>query len=205
MIDKQQITLRKALPDYNEGLLFARYLDMAAEGFFRMLLGRNSHDILARGYLQTDHDLSYQHVTFAELDGKIVGMFSGYSGEQHRVANRKILSNEAGYWNLRFWIMSWLFAPMTRILDTLANEDYYLLAIAVDTNLQGKGIGSSLLDAVEEGAIDSAARRLALDVSANNTNARQLYERRGFSVESSWPKRLHIPALTFHRMIKPLV
>ena len=203
-MDQQQITLRNAVPEYTEGLCFARYLDMAAEGFFRILLGRNSQDILARAYLQPNHDLSYQHVVFAELDGNIVGMFSSYSAEQHRIANRKILSDEAGYWNLRFWMVSLLFTPMSRMLETLAAEDYYLLAIAVDSDLQGKGIGSSLLDAVEERAIQNAVKRLALDVSGNNDNARRLYERRGFSVESSWPRHLRIATLKFHRMIKPL-
>ncbi|MDJ0834446.1 MAG: GNAT family N-acetyltransferase [Gammaproteobacteria bacterium] len=203
-MDRQQITLRKALPKYQEGLYFARYLDMAAEGFFHMLLGRNSADILARVYLQPDHDLSYQHVIFAELDGRIVGMYTGYSGEQHRHADPKVLGNEAGYWNLRFWIVSLLFAPMLRIIDTVDDGDFYLQAIAVDSNLQGKGIGSSLLDGVAERAIDSGASRLALDVSAANDQARQLYERRGFSIESTWPKRFHISGFKFHRMIKVL-
>ncbi len=204
-MDQQQVTLRNALPRYDEGLHFARYLDMAAEGFFRFMLGRDSQNILALAFVQPDHDLSYQHVIFAELDGKIVGMYSAYTGAQHRAANRRILSQEAGYWNLRFWLVSRLFAPMLTIIDSVADEDFYLQAIAVDAGLQGKGLGSRLMDAVAEQAVSSGASRLALDVSDDNANARQLYQRRGFRIESSWPKRLRIPTLKFHRMVKPLV
>ena len=204
LVDQKQIILRNAIPQYDEGLYFARYLDLAAEGFFRFMLGRNSQDILARTYLQPGHDLSYRNVMFAEHDARIVGMFCGFTAEQHHHSSRRVLGNAAGRWNLRMRIISALFAPMMRIIDNLADQDFYLQAIAIDADLQGQGIGSRLLDAVEHLAISSGAGRLVLDVSVNNENASQLYLRRGFCIESTWPKRLHIPALAFQRMVKQL-
>ena len=67
-MDRPATTIRAAQPTYEEGLAFARYLDQAAEGFFRFMLGRRAELILARAFTQPDHDLSYQHVTFAERD-----------------------------------------------------------------------------------------------------------------------------------------
>ncbi|MDJ0880335.1 MAG: GNAT family N-acetyltransferase [Gammaproteobacteria bacterium] len=202
MMDAPQITLKRALPEFDEGLYFARYLNMAAEGFFRFMLGRQFDEIVAKAYIQPNHDLSYQHVIFVELDGNIVGMFSGYAGAQHNRASNHILQRAAGPWNLRMRVISFLFAPMMRIIDSVENEDFYLQAIAVESNLQGKGIGSKLMAEVEGLARKEGSKRLALDVSGNNKNARKLYERLGFSVQSTWPKHLRIKALKFYRMVK---
>jgi ribosomal protein S18 acetylase RimI-like enzyme len=91
-----------------------------------------------------------------------------------------------------------------RILDTLADGDFYLLSIAVDDDMRGEGVGSALIDSIEVRARASGARRLSLDVSAKNEGARRLYERRGMTVESQWPKRLVIPGLKLLRMTKTL-
>ena len=97
-----------------------------------------------------------------------------------------------------------LCAPMMRILNTLAEGDFYLLAIAVDKQHRGDGIGSALIDSVEQKARETGAARLSLDVTAKNKAARRLYERRGMTVESQWPKRLVIPGVKILRMTKVL-
>jgi len=97
-----------------------------------------------------------------------------------------------------------LCAPLLRILDTLADGDFYLLSIAVDKELRGEGVGSALIDSIEDQARANGSRRLSLDASAKNEGARRLYERRGMTVESQWPKRLVIPGLKLLRMTKTL-
>lgn len=201
---QQPVTLRDANPTFDEGLAFARYLDEAAEGFFRFMLGRCSTEIIAKAFARPGHDLSHQNVTFAERDGDIVGMVSGYTAEQHRRSSRQPLKQAAGRWNLRLRIILVLFAPLMRIIDSIADDDFYLQAIAVDSELRGDGLGSTLMDSLEEQARASGATRLALDVSAKNEGARRFYDRRGFVVESQWPKRLRIRALKFYRMTKTI-
>jgi ribosomal protein S18 acetylase RimI-like enzyme len=196
--------LRAANPTFDEGRVFARYLDTAAEGFFRFMLGRRAVDIVATAFIQPDHDLSFQNVTFAECDKVIVGMVSGYTAEQHRRSSGRPLKRAAGRWNLRLMVVSILFAPLLRIIDTIGDGDFYLQAIAVDKELRGDGVGSALMDSIEDLAVASGSARLALDVSAKNEGARRLYERRGMTVESQWPKRLAIPGLRFVRMTKEL-
>ena len=195
---------RAANPTFDEGRVFARYLDTAAEGFFRFMLGRRAVDIVATAFIQPDHDLSYQNVTFAERNKVIVGMVSGYTAEQHRRSSDRTLKRAAGRWNLRMMVVSILFAPLLRIIDTIGDGDFYLQAIAVDRELRGEGVGSALMDLIEDRAVASGSARLALDVSAKNEGARRLYERRGMTVESQWPKRLAIPGLRFVRMTKAL-
>jgi ribosomal protein S18 acetylase RimI-like enzyme len=179
-------------------------LNTAAEGFFQFMLGANYVEILANAFMQPNHDLSYENVSFAEINAKVVGMFSGFSALERQSYSNNALQQAAGAWNLRFWIVSILFAPLIRIIDTVDEGDFYLQAIAVDANVRGQGVGSKLLDLAETTAIEKGAKRITLDVSANNTNAFQLYERRGYTVESSWPRYFRIPALVFSRMTKSL-
>ena len=51
----QAMLLRPARPDSGEGLLFARYLDEAAEGFFGFMLGPNSESITASAFMEPGH------------------------------------------------------------------------------------------------------------------------------------------------------
>jgi ribosomal protein S18 acetylase RimI-like enzyme len=204
IMNQHSIMLRAANPNLYEGCLFARYLDRAAEGFFRFWLGRNAVDIVAKAYLHLNHDLSYQNVTFAERDNDIAGMVSGYTAEQHRGSTDQPLKQAAGRLHLRMMVVSILFAPLLRIIDTIADGDFYLQAIAVDKEHCGKGVGTALMDSIEGKAIASGSARIVLDVSAKNKNARRLYEHRGWTVESQWPKRMAIPGLRFIRMTKTL-
>jgi ribosomal protein S18 acetylase RimI-like enzyme len=203
-MDHHSVTLRAANPTFEEGLAFARYLDEAAEGFFRLMLGRRAGHIIATAFAQPDHDLSYQYVTFSECDNVIVGMWSGYTAEQHRRSSLQPLKQAAGRRNLRMRVVLILFAPLMRIIDSIADGDFYLGAMAVDKELRGDGVGSILMDSFEERARASGSTRLSLDVSARNEGARRFYERRGMTVESQWPKRLPMPGLKFYRMTKAL-
>jgi len=201
---KSSIKFRTANPIFEEGQVFVRYLDQAAEGFFRFMLGRRAVDIIATAFIQPDHDLSYQYVTFVERDEVVVGMVSGYTAEQHNLSSNNILEKAAGQYNLRFIVISTIFSPLLRIIDTIADNDFYLQAIAVDKKNRGNGIGSTLIDFIEDFARVEGSKRLSLDVSATNENARKIYEHYGMIVESHWPKRLVIPGLRLLRMTKTL-
>ena len=203
-MESHSISLRPANSTEDDGLAFARYLDEAAEGFFRFMLGRRAKHIVATAFTQPDHDLSHQNVTFAEHDNIIVGMVSGYTSEEHCHSTYESLKRAAGRWNLRMQVMLVLFSPLMRIIDSIADNDFYLQAIAVDEELRGSGVGTILMDSLEQRARASGSTRLALDVSAKNQSARRFYERRRMSIESQWPKRLKIPALRFYRMTKML-
>ena len=203
-MSKPSIILRPAKPTFDEGLEYARYLDLAAEGFFQFMLGRRASDIIGKAYIQTGHNYSYENVLFAEHDHRIVGMASGFTAEQHRTFTDQPLKQAAGAQTFRMMVVKTLFAPMMRILDTLADGDFYVLSLATDAAFRGAGIGSALMDAMEERAVASGSGRIALDVSASNAGARRLYARRGMTIESQWPKRLNIPKLRFYRMTKDL-
>ena len=168
------------------------------------MLGQRFIDIIAKAFRQPGHDLSYQNVLFAEREKIIVGMVSGYTAEQHRQSSDQPLKEAAGRYNLRLMVVSTLFAPLFRIIGTIADSDFYIQAMAVDKELRGDGVGSALMDFVEDHARANGSTRLSLDVSAGNKGAHKLYEHCGMIIESQWPKRLTIPGLRFFRMVKAL-
>ena len=100
-------------------------------------------------------------------------------------------------------IVEVLLAPLMRLNDSIEEGDFYLQFIAVDRQRRAAGVGSLLLDAVEDQARESGSTRLSLDVSTKNEVARRFYEHRGWNVESEWPNRWFMPSLSV-RMTKPL-
>jgi len=167
------------------------------------MLGRRAERIVAEAYLEPDNDYSFHNVTFAERDGALVGMVLGFTAEERRRFSGEPLKRAAGFPALRMRTVRILFAPLLRIVSTVAEGDFYLLAMAVDPALRGAGIGSTLLDIIEERARLAGSTRLQLDVAAKNEAARRLYVRRGWSEESRWPKTRFLPCV-FVRMAKTL-
>ena len=187
-MSERPIVIRPAKPTYEEGVVFARFVDMAAEGQFRLLLGRRATEILTSAFLVPDHDLSYERTLFAVSDEGIVGMASGYTEEQHRRSSTRPLKQAAGGLALRMRGMFVLASPILRFLHTYEEGDFYIQFLAVDTEYRGRGIGSALILEMENRAHDSQSAHLAIDVAARNAAARRLYEHLGFDVIAKWPK-----------------
>jgi len=201
-MDHNSIVIRGANPTISEGLICGQYLNEVAEGFFRLMLGKRFAEIIAESFIQPNHSYSYENVIFAECDERIVGMALGFTAEQHRDFSDQPIKEAAGIRVVRMKIVNILFAPMLQILKTIAEGDFYLLSMAVENEFRGKGIGSVLMDHLEERSRVKGSARLSLDVSANNEGARRLYEHRGMKIESQWPKRIPIPGMKFYRMSK---
>ena len=198
------VTVRPALPTIDEGLLFARYLNVAADGAFRALLGRGYDRVIGEAYRSPAHDLSYETAVFAERSGRIVGMASGYTSQQHEQSSDEPLRRAAGFRMVRMAAFSMLGRGMKRFIKTVADGDYYLLAVAVDDQYRGAGIGSALLDYSEGRARAAGCSRIVLDVTEKKAEVRRLYEHREMEVEAKSPSFLFIPGARACRMVKPL-
>jgi ribosomal protein S18 acetylase RimI-like enzyme len=171
---------------------------------YRQALGRRARSIVAKAFTQPSHDLSYQHVTFAEQRGRVVGMASGYTAEAHRHSTDRIRDTVTG-WRWYWWVAFTRLAARTfDFLDTVPDGDFYVRALAVDTSHRSAGIGTALFGWLEDQARSSGSKRLALDVAAKNRSARRLYERLGMSVEAESRRWFRIPNTNLIRMTKPL-
>jgi len=197
------ILLRAADPTFDEGVVYARYLDQAAEGFFSIMLGARAAEVIAGAFIHPGNDYSYQNVTFAERGNVVVGMAATFTGTQRRAFGKEPLRRVQGSPRLRMGVVTTLCAPLLRIIDTIPDSDLYIQSIAVKAELRGTGVGSILMDHIEKRAVASGSARLSLDVAAKNKGARRLYERRGFTVAEEWPKSQFITTL-FVRMTKRL-
>lgn len=81
----RDVHIRPARSDRDEGRAFARYANEITEGGFRIMLGRRYEEILAHAFVRRGHGMSYEYTWFAEIDGRIAGMVSGYvAGDTHR-------------------------------------------------------------------------------------------------------------------------
>lgn len=200
----ESITVRPGVATTDEGVLFARYLNVAADGAFRALLGRDYERVIGEAYVSPGHDLSYDTVAFAERGGLIAGMASGFTSQQHEQSSDEPLRQAAGFRMVRMTTFSVLGRGMKQFIKTVPEGDYYLQAVAVDDQHRGAGIGSTLLDYSEATGRDAGCARIVLDVAENNSGARQLYERRGMTVEATSPSILFIPNTRAHRMVKSL-
>jgi len=201
---KGEIVIRPATAAFEEGVAYAKFLDQAADGFIRFMLGAKFATVIADTFATPAHDFSFENVIVAERDGEIVGTAAGYTAEQHSDCSDDVLTKARGFPALRMSLVQLVAGPLWRFLNTVDDGDFYLQSIAVTSECRGAGIGSMLIDAIEERAKGTKATRIVLDVAANNEGARRLYERRGMTVEARWPSRFPIPKFRVLRMAKPL-
>jgi hypothetical protein len=202
--DGAPVSLRPAVPSVEEGRLFGRFLDEAQESWFRAALGQRAFDIIAQAYTQPGHEFSHLYVTFAEQEGRIVGMASGYPAEARRDFTNQLLRTAAGWRRYRLACFSRISRRLLRFIESVPDGDFYVRALAVDPACRGTGIGTLLLRSLEDAARAAGSRRLALDVAAKNRRARRLYEHLGMTAEAESPKWFGLPNTNVLRMTKLL-
>ena len=200
----QTISLRPAQPTIDDGLTFARYLDMSADGLFRLMFGPTFESIVAKSFVEPGHDLSFEYVTFSIRGDETVGMMSAYTSDQHSGFSTKPLMRALGWRVLRVGMISLLLVRLLRFLDKFPEGGFYLQTLAADPESRGQGIGTQLFGHTQAKAADAGADPLVLHVAVDNTGARRLYERLGMHVTATSPRYSPLPRMQVNRMVKPL-
>ncbi|MGB5167121.1 MAG: GNAT family N-acetyltransferase [Acidimicrobiia bacterium] len=202
-LDSPGLTVRAAEASEADAAVFARLLDQAQGGWYRMALGSSAGRLIGASFLKPNHELSYEFVTMVERDGKPVGMCSAYSGRVHtRFASNPL--DQAAHGRFRFWAMTKLSDRMLSFIANVPSDDYYIRALAIDPDQRGHGIGTLLLNVLTEAARASGCQRLALDVAATNKGARRLYERVGLVQEAESARFFGLPNTNVLRMVSDL-
>ena len=202
-IQDDAIIIREAKPDLEEGLVFAQLFDEASEGFFKSMLGIKTYEIIADAFVKSNNEYSFENVTMIEYKSKIVGMVSGYTYTEKQGYNKNILSQFTNGAKLRIMMFSLTGRILSHFLGPRGNEDYYLQAIAVSSQMRRKGLGQRLMKHSEEIAIKKGSKTLSLDVSSKNQKAINSYNKFGMKTFSFWPNFFKLPPV-FTRVVKEL-
>ena len=201
---ESEIVIRPANPTFEEGLVYAKYLNQAADGFIRFMLGRKFAEVIANTFATPAHDYSFENVLIAERNGAIAGSAAGYTAKQHFHCSDEVLVATRGFPAMRMGLIQLVAGSLWRFLNTIDDDSFYLQSIAVAPELRGESIGSVLMDVMEKRAAKSEAKWFVLDVAEKNEGARRLYERRGMEITARWPSRRSIPQFRILRMSKRL-
>jgi DNA-3-methyladenine glycosylase I len=70
--------------------------------------------------------------------------------------------------------------------------------VTMNSLVEGKGIGSALIDAVKDVAASAGCKRLWMITTNDNTNALHFYQKRGFQLVAVYPD-----AIAKSRLLKP--
>jgi ribosomal protein S18 acetylase RimI-like enzyme len=209
-IQEKEISHRPAEPS-DAGiagrLLFDSFPKMAA---FVIGLGneKRAQAILTELFAKPGHRFSYEFGHVAIHQGKVVGLFIGYSGKRLGKLNRRLGRLMIRQYRFRgkaaLLIRAW---PLVFIKE-VGRDEYLLSNLAVRKHLRNKGIGAGLLTKVEEEAREAGLRKISLMVSIGNRAARRFYERHGYHIRATHlesNKRVAYLGPGYHRMVKEMM
>jgi ribosomal protein S18 acetylase RimI-like enzyme len=125
--------------------------------------------ILAQFYLQAGNRFSKELIKVDEQAGQVTGMILCYSGQAAKALYAPIehYRSEALEQNVQHQIES-------------EEDEYYIDALAVAEQHQGKGIAAQLMLQAEQDAVTMGFNKVSLLVDVDKTRARDLYLRKGF-------------------------
>ncbi len=123
---------------------------------------------------------SREHITCAALDGELVGVIVGFTGEQ-----KKRMDKESGQdWAKAFgvWRMIRLLpraGKLERIVtDQVEPDEFVVFGFAVKKAHRGHGLGSRMMEHILE-----RHDKVCLDVNIHNERAMRFYQRHGFEMK----------------------
>jgi ribosomal protein S18 acetylase RimI-like enzyme len=151
---------------------------------------------------RTDNVFSFQNVlVYKSSEDEIKGLLLFYAPKNLD----KKLENQAftKVFSTRELIVLWFKSLFLKsINDKSAIDGIYIQNISVDSSSRGEGIGTKLMNYVEEYSIRQSINSLWLDVAFDNPKAKKLYERQGFIEMSS--HKIMFSNNGFYRMKKTI-
>ncbi|MBG0786349.1 MAG: GNAT family N-acetyltransferase [Anaerolineaceae bacterium] len=174
-------------------------------------IGLGSEDrakaILERVFIIPGHRLSYEEMTLAVVQGRVVGGLMAYSAKRlpklDRVTDRLILKQYKFRGKLAVIIRTW---PLVFMKDA-KRRDYVIGNLAVRPQYRGRGLGQQLLKHAEIQAKEAGLRRLALRVAIENKPAKKLYDDFGFKTTAMFLEsnvRVKMAGAGYRWMVKEL-
>jgi ribosomal protein S18 acetylase RimI-like enzyme len=186
------MTIRFAIKE--DAQYAARLLYDALHDVAHQLTGEETEadavNVLEYYFTQEDGRLSYKQAMVKEIDGKVVGIVIAYAGADVDMLDQPILER-----------LRKLHNDPTFKLDKESDEDeYYIDTLSVSPDFGGQGIGSQLIQEVENVARNKSFHKIALVVFKDNPRACALYQRIGYEAD----KEIIINGQVYDHMVKKL-
>jgi ribosomal protein S18 acetylase RimI-like enzyme len=141
-------------------------------------------------FQQDDNRFSYQNTFVAQNEQQIVGLVLSFGGREEHRLNMMVEQRFQQFQGGRGW----------HLVDESAKDEWYIDALAVYSQWEGRGIGSRLLRDAEQRALAQNYHKVSLNVDKENERALQLYLYRGYIVTGD----VELYQRSYHRMVKQL-
>jgi ribosomal protein S18 acetylase RimI-like enzyme len=125
----------------------------------------------------------HEHIYIGEDDNcRVMGILVAFRGDEVKYLDEiMVFKQEMKFLNfLKLSLVKPIYDKITA--SSIDNNDLYIGNLVVANGLRGQGIGTELLTNSFQLAIDKKCKRVLLDVTFENYNAKRLYERTGFKV-----------------------
>ncbi len=173
-LNKHDVDLVSELIYETDISLFTTFLDKnrtdAIEKLKKLIIaGKNSY--------------GHEHIYIGEDDNnKVLGILVAFRGNEIKYLDEiMIFKHEMKFMNfLKLSIVKPVYDKITA--SSIESDDLYIGNLVVADGLRGQGIGTELLKNSFQLANDKKCKRVLLDVTFENPNAKRLYERTGFKV-----------------------
>ncbi|EJW15953.1 GNAT family N-acetyltransferase [Paenibacillus alvei] len=166
--------IRKAIPEDSKSII---PLMMEAIGTIAYELSGTTNiedtiEILEQYYLQSGNRLSWENCIVWEQDQVPVGYGLAYPGYKLVELDRPLEAR-----------LSAMQGKPVQLVKETEGEEYYLDSLAVHASQRGMGVGTKLMKAFEEEAVQLGFHTTSLIVNVDNTRAKQLYETQGYAAD----------------------
>ncbi len=197
----QNILIRKGRPE--DAHHFSELVVLTSPAMFPIVFGSSVKKVMKNLFPHKRHYYSFDRCFFAEINGKVAGM-----AQLHKLVIRKGQTARLSFLLLKY--LKWrLLAKainllkLDRLIKDIACNDCYLSNVSVYPEFRSFGIGTKLLEAVEEEAKSIGKKRVVLHAETHNRRAINLYERLGYKIESkSSPMKIRNRLFESFKMVK---
>ena len=202
---KENVLIRRGKPEdarhFSELALFTGPVLLPA------LFGSESNagNVLSRSFRHDRNTFSYEHSYFIEVNGETAGMGLAFTCEQMKKEQIRSMLFILRYLKLRFFTRIIYLYRSSNIMVQITEGDSYLAHIALYPQYRRLGLGTKLLQRIEEEARALGSEKMVMDVETDNGRAIELYKRLGYRIESESPVlRIKAQDFEFYKMIRDI-
>lgn len=161
-------------------------------------------------FIKTPGIYSKENILIEEENGNIKGLILAYPAQKMMLMSKQMLNlikDMIFISGLVNFIKIIARFKLNLYFPKLENDELFISNLAVFNNFRKQGVAKRLLSAAEEIAVENGLKKLSLYLEIDNSIAKNLYLRYGFTEESKiiLPKRYNKHNLFgFYKMVKVL-